>query len=171
MYWSILSQQLANTVEKVYHTSKWTYFYIQFVYPNYIFFDFDEKHELVAFWIFWDKVCLWNGCYVNISRMVLILRWIAGRLASVYSNKRLDVPLTWNEDRNLFYSYKITSSKTFSKSINSYNFQYSIRILRYTHTHTHANFRAFDSVNWGESTSNSFQDQYYPWDVHVTAIS
>ena len=34
-----------------------------------------------------------------------------------------------------------------------------------------ANIRAFDSVNWGESMSNSFQDQYYPWDVHVTATS
>ena len=69
-----IGQHLVNTVEKVYNTSKWTCFYIQFVHPNYIFFTSDEKHELVVFLIFWDKVCLWNGCYVNISRMVLILQ-------------------------------------------------------------------------------------------------
>ena len=44
---------------------------------------FDEKHEFVVFWIFGDKVCLWNSGYVNISRMVLILEWIAWRLASL----------------------------------------------------------------------------------------
>ena len=41
--WPTFSQHLVNTVEKVYHTSKWTYFYIQFAHPNYICFDFDEK--------------------------------------------------------------------------------------------------------------------------------
>ena len=90
-YWSTFSQYLFNTVEKVYNTSKWTCFYIQFVHPNYIFFTSDEKHELVVFLIFWDKVCLWNGCYVNISRIVLILEWIAHRFASVYRIKRSNV--------------------------------------------------------------------------------
>ena len=55
-----IGQHLVNIVEKVYHTSKWTYFSIQFVHPNYIFFDFDEKHELVVFWIFWDKVWIYE---------------------------------------------------------------------------------------------------------------
>ena len=39
------SQHRVNIVEKVYHTSKWTYFSIEFFHPNYIFFVFDEKHE------------------------------------------------------------------------------------------------------------------------------
>ena len=137
-YWSTFSQHLVNTVEKQYNTSKWTCFYIQFVHPNYIFFTSDEKHELVVFLIFWDKVCLWNGCYVNISRIVLILEWIARRFASVYRIKRSNVGNGLEmKIETYFYSYEITSSKTFSKSINSYNFQYSIRILRYTHTRIH----------------------------------
>ena len=149
-YRSTFNQRLVNAVEKLYHTSTWIYFSIEFVHPNYIFFTSDEKHELVVFLIFWDKVCLWNGCYVNISRIVLILEWIAHRFASVYRIKRSNVGNGLEmKIETYFYSYEITSSKTFSKSINSYNFQYSIRILRYTHTHTHANIRAFDSVNWG----------------------
>ena len=91
-YWSTFSQHLVNTVEKVYHTSKWTYFYIQFADPNYICFDFDEKDELVVI-----------------------------------------------EHRRKIY--------------------------------TEVNLPAFVAVNWGQSTSNPLQDQYHPWDVHVTAIS
>ena len=37
--------------------------------------------------------------------------------------------------------------------------------------YTEANLPAFVAVNWGQSTSNPLQDQYHPWDVHVTAIS
>ena len=118
-----IGQHLVNTVEKVYNTSKWTCFYIQFVHPNYIFFTSDEKHELVVFLIFWDKVCLWNGCYVNISRMVLILQWIAGRLASVYSNKRLDVCSGLEMKINIPYPkiFKIQLIHLFRQNQSKYN--------------------------------------------------
>ena len=67
----------------------------------------------------------------------IILEWIAQRLASFYSIQRSNVGNGLEmKIETYFYSYEITSSKTFSKSINSYNFQYSIRILRYTHAYT-----------------------------------
>ena len=73
-----------------------------------------QKKNHGLFWIFGDMVCLWNSGYVNISRMVLILEWLARRLASLYSITCLNIywQRIWMKIETFFYSYKTSRLPT-----------------------------------------------------------
>ena len=85
--WSTFSQHLLKSIWYI----KMKRIFIIICSSKLNFLCFDENHEFVVFWIFGDKVCLWNSGYVNISRMVLILEWLARRLASLYSITCLNI--------------------------------------------------------------------------------
>ena len=74
--------------------------------PSYRVWTAQTPDEFVVFCIFRDKVCLWNSGYVNISRMILILEWLARRLASLYSITRLNIywQRIWMKIETCFYS-------------------------------------------------------------------
>ena len=117
MYWSTFSQHLVNAVEKVYYTSKCTYFSIEIVHPSYILFGFDEIHEFIVFWIIWDKVWVYE----------MVVTWTSPRWYYLEINCLKIGPISqhpWLGMLATDFTHTRLQAQS-SKNINFCNFQYS----------------------------------------------